>query len=199
MRRKLVLIIGLLSLSVILTGCFNFGGDNGTTTTTDQTGSTQVKQYQNSEFSLSYPADWELITPQDFTSDVPAETQLVIRNNLKNAIFTANVNIVKNNVPAQTATLNYAKEVLNREKTGMLDYKETKRDLTKVSVAGTEVETYTVEFEAHLTQSDPLTHFVQTFAVKGTSGYIILGSYSLQENTTVVNKISDIIKSFKLN
>ena len=81
----------------------------------------------------------------------------------------------------------------------MLNFQETKRELTKINIAGTDTETYTAEFTARLTQHDPLIHFVQTFGIKGTSGYIILGSYSLQENTTVVNKIKNIIKSFKLN
>ncbi len=201
MQRKLILIGGLLSLTLVLSGCFNFSGkqDKKTSPVTNQISSTQIKQYQSAVFDLDYPKNWELITPQNFTSDIPVQTQLVIRNNLKNEIFTANVNIVKNNVPDKITTLDYAKEVLNRERTGMLNFQETKRELTKINIAGTDTETYTAEFTARLTQSDPLIHFIQTFGIKGTSGYIILGSYSLQENTTVVNKIKNIIKSFKLN
>jgi len=95
--------------------------------------------------------------------------------------------------------LDYAKEILNREKDGLLDYKETKRDLVKIKIAGNDIETYNVEYEARLAQTDPLVHFIQSFAVKNKAGYIILGSSSLQENSTVVNKVSDIIKSFKIN
>lgn len=195
---KKILSILLLSTAFTLSGCFS--ADNQTGTSTDANAdNTETRTYQNSQFSLSFPGTWDVIEPKDFTSEIPRETQLVIRNNIKNDTFTANINIVRNDLQLALSSLDYAKEIINRQRTGLLDYKETKREIINIQVGGQSQETYYTEFEARLNQTDPVTKFVQTYAVKDKAGYIMMGAYSTQENTPVIDQINNTVKSFKVN
>lgn len=197
---KKIFAAGIISLT-LLSSCFSVDNTSsgttstGGTTTTDQTAVT----YNNNQFSISYPGNWDLIEPKDFTSDIPKETQVVVRNNIKNETFTANVDVVKNDLQVDETSLDYAKEILNRQKTGLLDYKETKRDLNTISAGGQGQETYYVEFDARLNATDPVTRFIQTYAVKNKQGYIIMASYSTQETSPIIDQLQKVIKSFKVN
>lgn len=176
----------------VLTGC-------GTPTTQQQaTPDEKSRIIDTPEYTLRIPREWDVIESKDFTSDVPQETALVVRNNVKNETFTANVNIIRRNLQTTQETLDYAKEVINRQKTGLLNYKEDKRDVSKMTIGGKQVDSYVVTFEGKKdAQSDQL-KFVQTYAVKGTFGYIVTGSYSLQETSDNMNAVETIVKSFLL-
>jgi hypothetical protein len=195
MKISKVLIIAAASLT-LLTGCFNT--DSGTASNATPP-SDQTKVYNNNQFALSFPANWDVIQPNDFTSEIPRETQVVVRNNIKNDTFTANVNVVKNDLQTTLSNLDYAKEILNRQKTGLLDYKETKREIVKVSVGGSDQETYYVEFEARLNSTEPVTKFIQSFGVKDKAGFIVMAAYSQNESDTVVTALTNVVKSFRVD
>lgn len=190
---KKLLGVTLITLTLAaLTGC-------GTSTTQQQaTPDEKSRIIDTPEYTLRIPREWSVIEPKDFTSDVPQETALVVRNNVKNETFTANVNIIRRSLQTTQETLDYAKEVINRQKTGLLNYKEDKRDVSKMTIGGKQVDSYVVTFEGKKdAQSDQL-KFVQTYAVKGTYGYIVTGSYSLQETSDNMNAVETIVKSFSL-
>lgn len=191
---------GVIILSILLTlsGCFSLDGSGSTPTDNNPAGA-QSRTYNNNQFSFAFPSSWDVIEPKDFTSDIPRETQVVVRNNIKNDTFTANINIVKNDLQTDKSSLDYAKEILNRQKTGLLDYKETKRELIKLPIGGQDQETYYVEFDARLNATDPVTRFIQTYAVKDRAGFIMMASYSQQENTTVIDQLQKMVKSFRVN
>lgn len=194
---KKILGLTLITTGILLTGCFGTD-DTGTVPAPDDT-SSQTKTYTNSEFSIKFPASWDVIDPRDFTSEIPPETVIALRNNIKNDTYTANINIVKNNLQTTKSSLDYAKEVLNRQKTGLLDYKETKREIVKIIVSGQPQETYYTEFEARLNQTDPVIKFAQTYAVKDRAGYIAMGAYSLQENSVVIEQVNTSVKTLNIN
>lgn len=196
MKKTILFLIIIVSIP-LFGGCFSID-DNGSNGSTQSQNNDLAKTYSTNQFSFVYPQDWDLIEPKDFTSEIPAETQVVVRNNIKNDTFTANINVVKNDLQANKSTLDYAKEVLNRQKTGLLDYKETKRELIKIQVGGQEQETYYTEFEARLNSTEPVTRFFQTYAVKDKSGYVIMGASSLQENTATINKLQKAVLSLKV-
>lgn len=195
MSKKLIC-IGIISLT-LLSGCFST--DSGSTGGTTDSSNSQLKTYNNNQFSFNYPDAWDLIEAKDFTSDIPKETQIVVRNNVKNETFTATVNVVDNPIQTDKSSLDYSKEILNRQKTGLLDYKETKREIVKVSIGGQDNETYYTEFDARLNPTDPINKFIQTYAVKDKHGYIIMAAYSQQESSTVTDQLQKIVKSFKVN
>lgn len=193
---KKILAASIIIPALLFSGCFSVG--DGTTVEQGQT-SDLLKTYNNNQFSFTFPGDWDVIEAKDFTTDIPRESQVVVRNNLKNDNFTANLNVVKNDLQTNTSSLDYAQSILNRQKSGLLDYRETKREIIKITAGGQDTETYYTEFQARLNQTDPVTNFIQTYAVKDKSGFIIMGSYAPQENTLVIQKLANSVKSFKVN
>ncbi|MFC1751417.1 hypothetical protein ACFL2V_21800 [Pseudomonadota bacterium] len=115
---KLGLFITLLSSIFIFTGCFDFGGepappvDEGT------------KFYDNNILSISIPKDWDILEEDDFTADVPQETLVVFRNNVKNENFTANINIVRKQLLEKLSSKDFAIMTNNRQSGGLPDYRE---------------------------------------------------------------------------
>lgn len=180
---------------LLLSSCINLGGtQSATTSSTDE----RIKTYDTSEFTISVPKEWEIIDKKQFTDEVPPETIVVFRNNVKNETFTANLAVIKNNLQGPVDTLEYAKMVLNRQKSGLFDYKESTRDEYKVSIGGKDTATYFSTFEAKKTANDKLVKYIQTYAVKDNAAYIITGAVSTKENDSVIKTIEDMVKSFKL-
>jgi len=190
-----IAIITILAVSpLLLGGCLNFGGGKQTPSTIAEDQTNRV--YETPEFAVKFPRVWDLIEKKDFTADVPQETVVVFRNNVKNEDFTANINVVRNVLQNQKETLEYAKEVIQRQMTGLYEYKELKRDSTKITINGQQVDTYFLIFEAKKDLADQPARFIQTFGVKGNNGYIIMGAVSTKEDAGVQKTVEDIVKSF---
>lgn len=185
----------LIGSFFLFAGCFNFGDD---TTPSIQPVDEQSRLYETDIFSIIIPKDWEMIEQKDFTSDVPEVTMIVFRNNVKNENFTANVNIVKNSLQDPVSTLEYAKLVNNRQKSGLVDYNETQKDLRNINIGGSDQETFFTAFEARVAANDKLIRYMQTYGVKERNAYIVTGSFSPQESETSSQKIESIVKSFRL-
>ncbi len=199
MSKKLITIT-LIASALLLSGCFGVDNSGGGSSPSDQgQNSNLTKTYNNNQFAFSFPSTWDVIEPKDFTSEIPRETQLNVRNNIKNDTYTANITVVKNDLQLTLSSLDYAKQILNRQKTGLLDYKETKREIIQIQVGGQSTETYYTEFEGRLNQTEPVLKFIQAYAVKDKAGFIIMGSFSTQENSSVIDKIIAAVKSFKVN
>ncbi len=184
-------ILLLLSLS-ILPAC-SFGGTS-TSTTPDDT----HRLYENNEFSVQIPKDWETIEKDDFTSDVPDVTMVVFRNNVKNETFTGNVNIVRNQLQETIDSNEYAKMVYNRQKNGLYEFKEIKREEYKIQIGGSPITSTYLIFEAKKGTDQQTVRYMQTYAVKNNFAYIITGAVSPQENDVTIQTIESIIKSFQL-
>jgi hypothetical protein len=180
---------------LVLSGCSSGGSTTQKTTDDDKTRIIDSASY---DFNVRIPREWDVIEAKEFTSDVPPQTVIVFRNNVKNEDFTANVNIIRNTLQNSKETLDYAKQVLNRQKNGLYNYKESGRDLVQVSITGKKSDTYLTHFEAKKDPSSDLTRFVQTYAVKGTEAYIVTGSMSPKENENNIKTVEDIVKSFTI-
>lgn len=193
--RHFILAASALSL-LTLAGCINLGGSTPGTTTKPANETTVT--YETGQFSISIPKDWEVIESKDFTSDVPKETVVVFRNNVKNENFTANINIVRNTLQDPTSTLDYAKMVLNREKTGLYNYNESRRDPVKILIGSTETDTFFTLFEAKKSTADKNIRYLQTYAVQGENAYIVTGAAAPSEDANMLKTMEDTIKTFKL-
>lgn len=186
-----VMLLALFSL----TGCFNFGGDEPADgAVNDGT----VSTYQTTDFRITIPADWEVIDQNDFTSDVPSETLVVFRNNIKNETFTANVNIVQRALQEPVSSLEYANLVNNRQKSGLVDYNETRKETLTIPFGDQQVDTYFTAFEARKSTSEPLIRYVQTYGVRDGSAFIVTGAFSPQETDVTSQTVENIVRSFQL-
>lgn len=194
-RLKKLSTVLLITLSLLsLSGCFNFFEEEPQQTDSSLTSST----YQTTDFSINIPADWEVIDQNDFTSDVPPETLVVFRNNVKNETFTANVNIVQRDLQESVSSLEYANLVNNRQKSGLVDYNETHKETILLPSGDQQVDSYFTAFGARKSTSEPLIRYVQTYGVRGNSAFIVTGAFSPQENDVTSQSVEDIIRSFQL-
>lgn len=184
----------ILASIFVLSGCFNFADEENPEALPPSTSST----YETGEFSLTVPADWEVIDQNDFTSDVPPETVVVFRNNVKNETYTANVNIVKRELQENVDSLEYANLVANREKSGLVDYSEDRKETITIQTPDGEIETYLTVFQARKTTNDQFVRYYQTYGTQGNAAFIVTGSTSLQETETTSQTVENIVRSFQL-
>ena len=194
-HKEKVSLVAISILTIGFSGCFSFGsGGTPQTTPTDETS----KLYDTSEFQIVVPKDWDTINQNEFTAEVPDETQVVFRNNVKNETWTANVTVVKKNLQQPMESLEFAKMVINRQSSGLTDYSETRKDESKIKVGEDEDATLFTAFTARKSAEDKVVRYMQTYGVRGDKGYIILGSFSPQESEATVQQVEKIVKSFVL-
>ncbi|MBT3705220.1 hypothetical protein HOG17_05590 [Candidatus Peregrinibacteria bacterium] len=189
----------LIAISLItlfsLTGCFGTPADEEETDNTNQMYST----YKSSDISIIYPNDWEVLNSSDFTSNVPASTVVVFRNNLKNDIFTANLNISQAEIPLGTNNEDFALQTLNTQKYNLVGFTELLRENYNIKT-GEETEESTVlsTFQGRKTITESLVEFKQTYIARNGFGIIVTAAYLPNEEQSVVMMLDEMLRSFAL-
>ncbi len=191
MNKKLTLTILTLT-TLLFTAC----GSTNNNIESNNTEDTSV--FETQEFKISRPTIWTTITQKEMTSEVPKGTIVVFRNNIKNETFTANVNVLKREIQTPISSLDFAKQVINRESQGLVNYKEQKKEQIKIKSGDTEDTTLINYFEAKESTNKPTINYIQTYAVKDHSGFIITGAFSKKEEKNTMQIIENIVKSFKV-
>jgi len=181
-----------LSTIFLLSGCFS--GSNNTNTTAD----TRFRVYDAQDYSLLVPKDWDTIDKSQFTSQVPAQTDIVFRNNVKNENFTATIAIMRPVLQEPIPTLEYAKMVYNRESSGLYDFKVIRKDPMKIKIGDKEEDTYFLIFEAREAPDGKLVRYIETSGTKGNAAFIAKAGLSSQENENTRQLLEDVIKSFRI-
>lgn len=185
---SLSLFIGLFAL----TGCFG-GGD------TSEDIPANFIPYDAPTFSVQIPDNWEIIEPNDFAQSVPSETQVIFKENVKDSIFTPNVNITKSILRSAMSASDFARSSINQSKDSLLNYQEISRDDEyNMFVADQIQKTTLVMFEGKNSESDPMLRIIQAYAVKGSDAYTITAAYLKDEGDITVETAKNIVKSFKL-
>jgi len=186
------IITTLFLATILLTGC------SSNNNTEDIAPNTPSSNYETQEFKITRPTEWITITSKEFTSDISKDTLVVFRNNIKNETFTANVNIVKRGILNPISSLDFAKQAINRESQGLVNYKELKKETINIKIGEKTEQTLINYFEAKETTNKQTIKYIQTYAVKGKNGYIITGAMSTKEESNVSQTIETIVKSFIL-
>ena len=73
------------------------------------------------------------------------------------------------------------------------------RQLVQIPIGNQLIDTYLIEYEAKLNATDPSLRFFQTYATKGSFGYIILAAASTEENQNTSEALLSAVKSFRVN
>lgn len=177
--------IGILS-TLFLSAC---GGDDNSSQNTATVKPGKVV-YDSEAFSIQIPKEWQIIEKNSFTSNVPAETIVGFRNNIKSNIFTANVNIAKKILEGPVSVKDFAKSTLEISKNNLIGYQllNEKDDKTK----------YFTEFEGKKSASEPIIHFRQFYTVNNGIGYTATAAYLPNEDESIVNMIREMSDSFIL-
>jgi len=176
---------------------FSFAGCSGKetpATTVDPTIPTNLVKYESTDFSLLYPKDWEVLGSEKFPSNVPSSTIVVIRNNIKSEIFTANLNVSQSPLKETTTSNDFALSTMNAAQNNLINFKEISRD--KVAVAGDE--TFIATFQGRKTATESLIEFKTLCLSRNSFGIIVTAAYLPNEDQIVVTKLSDMLKSFTL-
>jgi len=195
--KKFITVTAITLISALsLTGCFGSDPEEEPDSGTNAMYST----YSASDFSISYPNDWEVLKPEDFTSNVPASTIAVFRNNLKNDIFTANLNISQATIPVGTTTGDFAIQTLNTQKYNLVGFTEILRENYKIKTgAETEEQTIISTFQGRKTITESMVEFKQTYIARNGFGIIITTAYLPNEEQSVVMMLDEMLRSFALD
>lgn len=178
--------IGLL----VLTGCF------GSSEPLSEKTIEGFHLYQTEVFSIQVPDGWETLTRTDFGSQVPPNTLVVFRDNVRNPIFVANVAVLKNTLGGETNSLDYAKALRDKLEGQLNSYREIAADEEDILIAGNETPSLFIAGEGRETPEDDLKHFFQFSGVKGTEAYVALGSMLETSSEDLQKKAETMVKSF---
>jgi hypothetical protein len=192
--KKSLILITIASL-FLLTGCFE-----GEETVVDSGEELQnFKTYTAPSFSVGIPNQWEIIEPKDFSSDIPSETQVIFRDNIKSDIFTPNANVAKVLLGQQTSSYDFARNEISKNRNSLLNYNEISRDEEfNIVIGGQMTKTVLILFEGKLGEADPKVRMTQVFAVNGADAYSVTAAYRADSSELVSTAAKNIVKSFKI-
>lgn len=186
-HKHLVASIGIV-FSLFLTACGGGDSDSSSAVATLKPGKVL---YETGTFSIQIPKEWETIDKSVFTSNVPSETVVGFRNNIKSNIFTANVNVTQKEVAPELTAKDFAKSTLEILRNNLIGYQ-----LLNEGEAGTTA--YKAEFEGKKSATETIVHFKQTYIVNNGIAYTITAAYLPNEDENVVNTTGEMLDSFSL-
>lgn len=175
------LTIGTLLAATIFTGCGAI---------TEDEVPVGKKLIETAAFQLLAPEAWEQINSGDFTSGVPQSTVMAIRSNIKNEIFTANLNISQTALDQEISSNELAKNTEAKNKTSLVDYKQistTTNDRGSITI-----------FSGRRSAADSDITFTQLYVVDKTTAYTVTAAALSTEEESVVKMLDEMIDSFSL-
>ena len=197
MKKFLAQILIIASLFT-LTACF--GSDEEPTD--EQNGSSDLapsySQYENPDFTINHPKEWEILSPDSFTSNVPDTTVVVFRNNLKSDIFTANLSISQAPLSAGTTSEDFALQTFNTQKYNLVGFEELARENYTLGNKDTGIKAFITTFQGRKTITESLVQFEQLCIARNGYGIIITAAYLPNEDQNVVFKLDEMVRSFAL-
>lgn len=198
--KKILTVISVALMLSIFTGCLGIGEDTATTDTTTPTQGTpqSYKNFENKDFSIIYPENWEVLNEDAFTSNVPATTVVVFRNNIKSDIFTANLNVSQATISEGTTSEDFALQTLNTEKYNLIGFTELKRENYTLGEGESAIKTFITTFQGRKTITETLVEFKQLCIARNGFGIIITAAYLPNEDQNVVYQLDQMVKAFTL-
>jgi hypothetical protein len=189
------LYIFLLISVFVLNGCF--GSDEPEIQTPQFEG---FNTYEAPSFSIAVPERWDVIEQRDFTDDIPSQTQVIFKNNIKNDKFTANANVTKQLLNEAMTSQEFARTEIAGHKSTLLNYREISRnDEFKVIVGDKVHNSIFILFEGKQAENQPMIRVVQTFAVNGADAYTVTAAYLKETEDELLEETSkNIIETFKV-
>lgn len=183
--KKTLAVLILIMFTVILNSC---GGESTTSTTAG------LKLYEGGEFSINIDPSWKIINKSDFYAEIPQETIVAFTTPESYDGFFINVNIVKENLQEGIEAIDYARANINLSAQNLTDYEKVQE--AKIDLGG--MPTMVHIFQARLNPTEKLIRFVQLYAVRGTSGYIITGGMLPSTPKELRDTVGAVVTSFKL-
>jgi hypothetical protein len=201
MRKKFLVV--LLSFAVFLSGCFG-GSDEKKDEGKKIEG---FHSYETEEFRTQVPDGWETLTAQNFPSHIAKNTLAAFRNNVRNASFTANAVIQKNEFASETSrpSRSEAKQLMSPEGESLEisreDYSKALAEKLKDSLSSyreIQIEPPFYHVEGRERPDADLKKFMQISFVREKTAYSVLSSYLATEKEDLAKKIETVVREFEV-
>jgi len=189
MNKKTTLILTIIIGTSLLFGC-------GESDTTNQT--PVQTTYSGSTFTIYTPDGWTILEPKSFTSNVPQNTLVGFMSNIKNEVFTANVNVVYMALDKEIDARDYAKSNVMTAQKALISFKEIGKEEYDFAYGEDVIKTYISTFEGKKNVQEPIVRFKQLYVVLNTDAYVITGAYLPSENESIVKTVDEMLHSFSL-
>lgn len=178
------------------TGCFEDAPEDTTPST-----STDYLIHETTDFTIDYGKNLEVLTPENFPSNVPKSTVVIFRNNIKSDVFTANLNISQSALKTDISSTDFALQTLNTEKYNLVSFQEVARE-TYTLASSTDptktIDTFLVTFRGRKSVTEPLLEWKQLCFARNGYGIIVTTGYLPTEDQNVVLLFDTMLKSFRL-
>lgn len=177
---------------IFLSGCGGSGDGNDTDTPSVEKDS---QTFETSEISIQFPKGWEIITAKDFTSEVPVGTIVGFRSPIKNETFTTNFSVLRNELPEKVETMDYAKGLLQKQSSSLIDFQELGREEVKIKVGAQATKTLMTHFQGKEMADADAKEFFQISAVKEKTAYIATAAFLLSEDEGMKKVVRSALQS----
>lgn len=154
--------------------------------------------YETDEYSFIRPQTWEIIEKDQFPPETPGSIILVVRNNLRSEVFTANLNILKSEFEGGITSEILYEQALKRSKNNLIEFKATGKEEKTINAGGKAQKAIIYNFQGKFVATSPVTHFKQLIIGYNNSGYVLTGTYLLNEDAATIEKIDTMINTFNL-
>jgi len=188
MSKKIALILTIVIGTSLLFGC---GSETPSATPTQTT-------YSGTSFTIYVPDGWTVLEPKNFTSNIPQNTLVGFMANIKNEVFTANVNVVYTVLDKAIDARDYAKSNVMAAQKALISFKEIGKEEYNFPYGKDIIQTYISTFEGKKNVQEPIVRFKQLYVVLNTDAYIVTGAYLPSENESIVKTIDEMLHSFSL-
>lgn len=176
----------LLTSTLLLSGCFGFGEDTPAEIAPIEN---QKNLYNNGEFQIQSPENWEVFEKRDFTSEISSNTQVVFRSKKKNEVFIANISVVKNMLPEGMIMEDYSKKLNESSAAVLQNYKKLDgKDVTGKTI---------ILFQGKRSTKDPLLKFVQVVISREKTILIATATFISNEDEIIAQEAQAIAESIR--
>lgn len=182
--------ISLIAISIFLSAC---GGSAPQEENNDKANDEpRYHDYVTNDFKISVPDDWE--TLNNFDSSYPDGLRVAFKDNVKSTDFVANVSVFEEESEKSTTNEDLSQNKLKDNSETLLDYEL----ISQEEITLDKSTTYLNIFEGKNSADGETFRYMQTYIAKGTSAWIITGTYLSTEDEFVVERMETMLKSFNL-
>jgi len=181
--KKTLTVLTLVIFSTILNGCG-----------AKQDVNANLQTYEGGNFVININPNWKIITESDFYPEVPDETVVAFTTPEAYDGFFINVNVVKENLNNNVSAIDYARANINLAAQNLTDYEKVQE--AQIDIGGTPGMIHI--FQARLNPSEKLIRFIQLYATKNKSGYIVTGGMLPSTPKNIRDEIGASVTSFRL-
>jgi hypothetical protein len=176
--------LAILMVTAVLNGCGSKDSD----------ASASLKTYEGGLFTIGIDPGWKIITPSEFYPEIPKETLVAFTTPEAYDGFFINVNIVKEALPSEVSSIDYARANINLAAQNLTDYEKVQE--AKIDLNGVPAMVHI--FQARLNPTENLIRFIQLYTTKGKEGYIVSGGMLPSTPKEIRDEVGSSVTSFRL-